>query len=359
MRSQRTPAPRGVKREVGTFLLLSAVSLALFGWSTLGWLSQDTPRPDPFAPGSGPASLIAYSNDEDALTVADIGFFREPRSGLTHGWLDLKFQNVRDPENFRWALVGRGKMKFFVDQRLVPGGDDRLIAPKFEPLTASCTTSNKGSNEESVIFGGVSSSIELGTGLRQDTTGAEYVASLVFPQLSPTRSGEEYAYSLGALGRPTESARRTLASLSIAIYDECVDLTGLGNGVEGKLNANPADWTIEVEPHAEEDPTREYSPTVTATSPRVWRTSLLQEDTRVTFQDAGLARAHNAALFAAGILGGIAGGIASTWLTSGRQMRGERRAEDAAGGEILVGSRDAPPSSQTRPRRLKKPRGRH
>lgn len=322
-RSLRPGLSEETLREITAFVALLLLSLSLFGWSSLGWWSSDSQTEDMFAPRPAPPSLIVYTSDPESRVAADIGFFRDGSS--TKGWLDLKFQNVNDPENFRWALVGTGDMVFYFDQELLLGEQSPIPPKDFIALTSSCTTGAKSAEAQSVVFGGLESSLEVATGFRRDVTLDEYVGSLVFPRIGPEVVGDQYSYRLGAIGRPTEANRRSLADFSLAIFDECVDMIGLGEGVTGQLTATPAEWTIGLSPHKSEDRTLVSAPTENSTGPRAWRITGLQEITEVTFQNAGLVRSHQAALFAAGILGGIGGSIASTWFTAApRATRGER-----------------------------------
>lgn len=345
------------------FVVLVTASVSLFGWSTLRWWSFDTNRSAADDTRPGPPSLILYTNDPNSLVTSKVSFFRDD-TRQTIGFIDLKFREVQHPDEFRWALVGNGDMAFYFDQRLL-GKDEPGPPPAFSPMTSSCTNGSRSTDTQSVLFGGLGNSLEVATGLEKEVALNEYVGYLIFPRLLPRVAGDQYSYEFGAIGRPTEANRRDLGEFKLSIFDECVDVTGLRDGVQGKLNATPTDWTIEVEPHSEDDSTLEFQPTANATAPRVWRTSGLQEDTTVTFRDSGLAQAHQAALFAAGIIGGISGSIAATWFTSGGLPSRRRRkivvtpssrviAEDEPGNasaEVTPGARShspAPKGSQRR-----------
>lgn len=291
-------------------LALFLISSGLFGWASLGWLEPNMERRT-----AGHSSLIFYTNQPDSVNEARLELFPEGDRGL-QGILSIDFGGISDSSEFRWALVGQGSMKFSAEMETegrttgdVGGIVERTMKiPPPRPFTLGCQSGSTSSNDQSVLIGGLNRAALLGTDGYERVSPGELLTKIHFAEVDFEREGDAYGWTLN-LGYPTNENAVRLGPLIAHVYDDCVDFGG-GEEVQGikELSATPLPWSVGIEGAAKSDAVLHTYPVGENPRRADWKVTELTE-LEVLFADASRYQARQAAVFLAGVLSGLAGGI--------------------------------------------------
>jgi hypothetical protein len=310
-------------------LVLITMSAAAFAWSSLG-----LGRPHDAWQDTSESSLTVYTNDPTTEVVAVMEFRsdsvhetdlpldgRDPPDATPLALFGLVFSAPKDPEAFRWALVGRGQLVF---DALMPAADEaededaesRYWDPVPMKWAKSCIMQDK-IDDQTVIVGGLGGALLLGTEGGIDVVNS-VSTELKFPNLRATQVRETYTLHLGDIGRPQAIDDIYVGNAKFERVDSCLRF-GKGEAVAGvgQLEAGNVEWRVKIPP-GNGDAVEFTNADIEVSGVPEWRFEEVIQPT-ATFIDRSLDRLEQSLLFAGGILGGLGINFVSQGILPGRK----------------------------------------